>query len=143
MPTRRRPFSLTVGYFSNGYQSLAVRVIRCRAHLARLRPSERSPMFRPPLASAETESITAVLRSGSSHARALVLTHPDSSLARTSGGHEKCRTRFGKLVGLARLAPDIVTAIVEDKQPEHLTAHRLMSKPLPLSWQSSGASWAS
>jgi hypothetical protein len=38
------------------------------------------------------------------------------------------------LVALSCLAPDIVTAIVEGKQPEHLTANRLMGIPLPLSW---------
>jgi hypothetical protein len=38
------------------------------------------------------------------------------------------------LVALSCLAPDIVTAIVEGKQPEQLTANRLMSIALPLSW---------
>jgi hypothetical protein len=37
-------------------------------------------------------------------------------------------------VTLSCLAPDIVSEIVEGKQPEHLTPNRLMSIVLPLSW---------
>ncbi|MCT2560218.1 recombinase family protein [Tsuneonella sp. YG55] len=67
-------------------------------------------------------------------ARQLVLESPERSIASIAHEHGRCRTRLGKLVALACLAPDIVTAIVEGKQPEHLTASRLMSQPIPLSW---------
>jgi site-specific DNA recombinase len=68
------------------------------------------------------------------HARQLVLGDPESSLAGIAREHGRCRTRLGKLVALSCLAPDIVTSIVEGKQPEHLTVSRLTSKPIPLSW---------
>ncbi|GMM93585.1 ParB N-terminal domain-containing protein [Qipengyuania sp. MTN3-11] len=67
-------------------------------------------------------------------ARQLVLANPTSSLASLAHEHGRCRTRLGKLVALSCLAPDIVTAIVEGRQPEQLTASRLTSHPLPLSW---------
>ena len=49
--------------------------------------------------------------------------------------HSRCRTRLAKLVGLSCLAPDIVTAIVEGRQPAKLTAKLLTNIDLPLSWQ--------
>ncbi len=67
-------------------------------------------------------------------ARQLVLSNAEHSLARIAREHGRCRTRLGKLVALSCLAPDIVTAIVEGKQPEHLTAPRLLSSSLPLVW---------
>lgn len=67
-------------------------------------------------------------------ARQLVLASPEHSLARIARQHGRCRTRLGKLVELSCLAPDVITAVVEGKQPEHLTVSRLISKPLSLSW---------
>ena len=67
-------------------------------------------------------------------ARALVLTKLGQSISRIAQDEGRCRARLTKLVVLACLAPDIVTAIVEGKQPEQLTANRLMSIALPLSW---------
>jgi hypothetical protein len=67
-------------------------------------------------------------------ARQLVLAHPDRSLASIARDNGRCRTRLGKLVAIACLAPDIVTAIIEGKQAEHLTVARLLSKSVPLSW---------
>ena len=67
-------------------------------------------------------------------ARQLVLANPTSSLASLAREHGRCRTRLGRMVALSCLAPDIVTAIVEGRQPEHLTASRLMSHPLSLAW---------
>ena len=67
-------------------------------------------------------------------ARQQVLSNPEHSIARIARDHGRCRTRLGKLVGLSCLAPDIITAIVEGKQPEHLTASRLLSSPIPMAW---------
>jgi DNA invertase Pin-like site-specific DNA recombinase len=67
-------------------------------------------------------------------ARELVLANsakPITTIAREQG---RCRTRLGKLVALACLAPDIVAAILENRQPRQLTAVRLMNTPLPLAW---------
>ncbi|MGQ0589815.1 MAG: recombinase family protein [Sphingosinicella sp.] len=67
-------------------------------------------------------------------ARQQVLSNPGHSLARIAREHARCRTRLGKLVALSCLAPDIVTSIVEGKQPEHLTVSRLLSSALPMVW---------
>ena len=67
-------------------------------------------------------------------ARQLVIANPEHSLARIARDNGRCRTRLGKLVAIGCLAPDIVTAIVQGKQPAGLTAARLLSCPLPLAW---------
>jgi DNA invertase Pin-like site-specific DNA recombinase len=67
-------------------------------------------------------------------ARQLILTHPKHTIARIAKENGRCRTRLGKLVAVSCLAPDIVTAIVEGRQPEHVTAARLMGMALPPSW---------
>jgi len=67
-------------------------------------------------------------------ARELVLAMPEQSIASVAKERGRCRTRLTRLVALSCLAPDIVTAIVEGKQPEHLTANHLISLALPLSW---------
>jgi hypothetical protein len=67
-------------------------------------------------------------------ARELVVACPEKSIASIARAHGRCRTRLSKLVALSCLAPDIVTTIVEGRQPERLTAPRLMGKPLPLAW---------
>ena len=67
-------------------------------------------------------------------AKELVLAHPEKSISSIAREQGRCRTRLGKLVLLSCLAPDIVTSIVEGRQPEQLTAARLMASPLPLAW---------
>ncbi len=67
-------------------------------------------------------------------ARELVLMHPGRSTASIAAEHGRCRTRLAKLVELSCLAPDIVTAIVEGRQPETLTVRRLRATTLPLEW---------
>lgn len=46
----------------------------------------------------------------------------------------RCRVRMMKVAKLACLAPDIVTAIVEGRQPIKLTPGKLLSADLPLAW---------
>jgi len=67
-------------------------------------------------------------------ARELVLAHPDRSIASIAGEHGRCRTRLAKLVGLSCIAPDVVTAILESRQPEALTARKLSGIALPAEW---------
>ena len=67
-------------------------------------------------------------------ARQLVLASPDQSIAAIAASHGRCRTRLGKLAALSCLAPDIVTAIVEGRQPPSLTARTLQDIDLPLAW---------
>ena len=67
-------------------------------------------------------------------ARQLILANPAQSIAATAADHGRCRTRLGKLAALACVAPDIVTAIVEGRQPPTLTARSLLEVDLPLAW---------
>lgn len=67
-------------------------------------------------------------------ARQLVLGQPERSIAAIATTHGRCRTRLGKMVALSCLAPDIVTAIIEGRQPTTLTARALASMDLPLAW---------
>ena len=67
-------------------------------------------------------------------ARKLILAEPDKSIASIASANGRCRTRLGKLVGVSCMAPDIVTAIVEGRQPTMLTARILMDIDLPLAW---------
>lgn len=60
--------------------------------------------------------------------------NPDTSLNALSAEHGWCRTRLGKLMALSCLGPDIVTVIVEGRQPDMLTARRLMEMELPIEW---------
>jgi DNA invertase Pin-like site-specific DNA recombinase len=68
-------------------------------------------------------------------ARQLVLDSPRKSLAAIAAANGRCRTRLGKLAALACLARDIVTAIVEGRQPTMLSASTLLSSDLPLCWK--------
>jgi site-specific DNA recombinase len=74
------------------------------------------------------------LVAGARQARELVLANPEQSIAIIAKGQGRCRARLTRLVAISCLAPDIVIAIVEGKQPEHFTANRLTSIALPLSW---------
>lgn len=71
-------------------------------------------------------------------ARQMVLATPNQSLASVALAANRCRTRLTKLAGLACLSPDIVTAIVEGRQPSSLTSRSLLATELPLGcWQPS------
>lgn len=67
-------------------------------------------------------------------ARKLILASPDKSIAAIAASTNRCRTRLGKLSAIACLAPDIVAAIVEGRQPATLTARALQDLDLPLDW---------
>ena len=67
-------------------------------------------------------------------ARQLILANPDQSIAAVAADNGRCRTRLGKLAALACLAPDIITAIIEGRQPPTLTARSLQDIELPLAW---------
>lgn len=68
-------------------------------------------------------------------ARKLVMERPAQSVASIASDHGRCRTRLTKLVALSCLAPEIVTAIVEGRQPAKLTASMLVRIELPMHWQ--------
>jgi site-specific DNA recombinase len=68
-------------------------------------------------------------------ARRLILGEPNKSIASIARDVGKCRTRLTKIAALACMAPDIITAIVEGRQPPSLSRHTLLAADLPLSWQ--------
>ncbi|WP_077145648.1 recombinase family protein [Sphingopyxis sp. KK2] len=68
-------------------------------------------------------------------ARKLVMERPAQSIAAIAAELGRCRTRLTKLVALSCLAPEIVTAIVEGRQPAKLTAPMLTRIELPMHWQ--------
>ena len=67
-------------------------------------------------------------------ARQMILTQPDKSIASIAANLGKCRTRLAKLATLACLTPDIVTAIIQGRQPASLTSRTMLKAEIPLTW---------
>ena len=65
---------------------------------------------------------------------AQLTSNPSKSIPTLAAEQGKCRVRMMKVAKLACLAPDIVTAIVEGRQPLKLTPGKLLSADLPLAW---------
>ena len=86
-----------------------------------------------PLRPARDEKLVALVAEAHA-ARQLVMASPGQSLAAISADGSRCRTRLGQLLTLACMAPDIVTAIVEGRQPLTLTARSLLAAELPAAW---------
>lgn len=106
----------------------AVRVRR--GHELKLIIASSAP---PKIAASRDEKLIGLLAEAQSAAE-LILSNPELSLAKIGAQQGKCRTRLGKLVALSCLAPDIVTAIVQGKQPPTLNARSLMQLTLPADW---------
>jgi site-specific DNA recombinase len=60
------------------------------------------------------EKLVALIAEGRA-ARKLLLANPGSSISATAADSGKCRTRLSKLIPVACLAPDIITAVVEGR----------------------------
>lgn len=67
-------------------------------------------------------------------ARELLLASGTKSLLQIATEAGRCRKRLGRLLAISCLAPDIVTALVEGRQPSSLTAKSLLATDLPLGW---------
>ena len=67
-------------------------------------------------------------------ARKQIEDNPERSISSIAEDIGRCRTRLGKLVQLSCLAPDIVQAIVEGRQPDTMDAKSLARTALPLDW---------
>ncbi len=68
-------------------------------------------------------------------ARQLAIANPDkpiSGLAKMSG---RCRNRLAKYLAVSSLAPDIVAAILQGRQPVGFSTTQLLRADLPLCWQ--------
>ena len=67
-------------------------------------------------------------------ARSLLMAAPNTSIDQLAKGQGRCRTHVAKLIKLSYLAPDIVTMVLEGRQPASLTRRRLMVVELPMRW---------
>ena len=67
-------------------------------------------------------------------ARELAIQHADKTVSFIARLEGRCRVRLDRLLNLACLAPDIVVAILEGRQPLGLSNSTLLSRRLPLDW---------
>ncbi|WP_428332623.1 recombinase family protein [Novosphingobium sp.] len=110
--------------------SMPVAKVR-RGHQLRLViPGPAAPKVEP----ARRDARLVALLADAMAARNLVIANPDKSLNALASAHGKCRTRLGKLIALSCLAPDIVSAIIEGRQPVSLTSRALMDSDMPTQW---------
>ena len=67
-------------------------------------------------------------------ARERVLAAPELTIKDIASASGQCRKRLGRLFGIAYLAPDIVAAILQGRQPPALSTRTLLTAKLPLAW---------
>ncbi len=79
------------------------------------------------------QSLVSLLREAAA-VRAEVLSAPDRTIAELAASTGRCRKRVGRLLRLSWLAPEIVDAIVEGRQPATLTTKALLSATLAVDW---------
>ncbi len=63
-----------------------------------------------------------------------LLSEPHPTIVDLARGTGQCRKRLTRLVRIAWLAPDIVKAILDGRQPASLTVRKLMTLELPAEW---------
>ena len=63
-----------------------------------------------------------------------ITSSPEKSIPTLAAEQGRCRVRMMKVAKLACLDPNIVTAIIEGRQPTKLTPGKLLSADLPLAW---------
>ena len=69
------------------------------------------------------------------HSKALLAQSPDRSIAQIAADHGYSQNYFTMLLRLVTLAPDIVTAILDGRQPSSLPRQRLArATSLPIEW---------
>lgn len=92
-----------------------------------------APAKPQPVKRVRDEKLVALL--AEAHAtRALVLSRPEHSINRIAADAGRCRTRLARLFSLSHIAPDIVTAIFEGRQPTSVTNRSLLEVELPVDW---------
>lgn len=67
-------------------------------------------------------------------AHTLLLANPGSSISAIAADAGKCRTRLSKLIPIGCLAPDIIAAMVEGRQPVGLNTKSLLAAEIPQDW---------
>ena len=65
---------------------------------------------------------------------AQITANPNKSIPTLAAEQGRCRVRMMKVAKLACLAPDIVTAIFQGRQPVKLTPGKLLAIDLPFAW---------
>ncbi len=63
-----------------------------------------------------------------------IVGNPDKSIPAVAAEQGRCRVRMMKVTKLTCLDPEIVTAIVEGRQPLKLTPGKLLAADLPIAW---------
>lgn len=127
---------LALGYSVETIVALQPLVLTCPAtrvrkgHQLRLViPASTAPSPAP----TRNEKLVALMSEAYS-AQQLLATHPGQPIAVVAKLERRCRSRLTQLLALSCLAPDIVTAIIEGRQPATLTARGLSGIDLPLRW---------
>jgi len=69
-----------------------------------------------------------------SAAESRLMLDPDRDIAGHAGEQRMSPSKFARLLRLSYLAPDIKAAILDGRQPEELTCHKLLYAPLPSDW---------
>ena len=67
-------------------------------------------------------------------ARHLVLANPDQPIRRLARSNGRCRNRLARLISISCLAPDIVVAILEGRQPLVFLSKTLLEVELLMEW---------
>jgi hypothetical protein len=84
-------------------------------------------------APARDEKLVALLAEAQK-AMAVVLASPGQTLTAIAASDGRCRKRLARLIRVAWLAPDIVSAIVKGVAPAELTSAKLLDADLSASW---------
>jgi hypothetical protein len=107
--------------------------VEISAHLYRQRREGWLPV-QPCLRQSAPDPSLLTLLDDAREAQRLVLRHRDRSLSELAWSVGKKPAHFSRLVRLNYLAPDIVTSIVDGRQPATLSRGLLMKTDLPLDW---------
>lgn len=103
-----------------------------RGHQLRLIIPGPEPEHSPPPLTRDDKLVT--LLSEAQAARKLVLAAPQPSINAIAAAHRRCRTHLARLLAVSCLAPDIVTAVLEGRQPATMNARSLLTGSLPVVW---------
>lgn len=68
-------------------------------------------------------------------ARHLAMANPGKTISGLAGMSGRCRNRMARYLAVSSLAPDIVTAILQGRQPIGFSVTQLLQADLPLCWQ--------
>ena len=117
--------------------TLSVHALRQRrGHQIRLMIAAEGKLIQPVLQPKPARDDRLIALLAEAHAaRQLVLDDPKMPLAELARRQGKCRKHLSELIELSCLAPDIVETVLAGNQPVSLTATKLRSSSLPLSWR--------